>query len=71
MTTPTPASEWFITTDFFVNGGKIVDGWGPFSTREIALRVRELVEAMPRNRSLHRTFFVDSRPIPMPHRTTP
>ena len=51
--------DWFITTDFFDNDGKVYDGWGPFGTQELAFRVRALVEHKERRSDL----FIDSRPL--------
>lgn len=54
-------ARWYITTDLFSQGGKVFDDWGPFSTRELALRVRQLIEEQPGVRAQGVTFAVDRR----------
>lgn len=46
MSTDTTVRErWYITTDFFRNGGKYLQGLGPWPTREEALACRTGYEA--------------------------
>lgn len=48
---------WWITTEFFANGGEKV--MGPFATRDLALDVRVLREAVEG----HNRYFVDHEAI--------
>jgi hypothetical protein len=48
------SENWYITTDFFANGGRRV--MGPFATRGLALNVRMLLE---HDDPRHRTYAVD------------
>lgn len=37
--------RWYVTTDFFRDGGKYIAGLGPWDTRELALACRTGYEA--------------------------
>lgn len=51
----TESVDWWITTNFFANGGDKV--MGPFVSRNLAMEVRTLRERLER----HSSYFVDSK----------
>jgi hypothetical protein len=55
------ALSWWITTDFFRNGGEVYNEWGPFASQQMAMRVRDLIEDLPLNKQAGKTFAVDNR----------
>ena len=57
---PQVQERWYITTDFFRNGGEFIAGLGPWDTREEALAARFGYELGTRREG---RYFVDSWPV--------
>jgi len=53
------AEWWWVCTDFFHQGGKVVAG--PFADRDLAFQFRTYYEAHPDARG--RTFAIDTGPL--------